>query len=213
MTTYRGSCHCGRVRFEVDAELDHVRVCDCSICRRRGALNHRVSKEQLRLLTPWEDLVLYQWGSHTAKDFFCPVCGILPFRRPSDPTLQERRDGIEPFDGWAVNVRCLEGVDLDTLPIRRIHGSHIQVAAPAAAACPDGAIPGDVLRFDVYGRFRLEVVRDADAWEVYQLGTGTRARDVSVLIPSELPADEIASYLDDLFHELGGPGQSVRRIL
>ena len=43
MTTYRGSCHCGKVRFEVDAEIDHVRSCDCSICRRRGALNYRVA--------------------------------------------------------------------------------------------------------------------------------------------------------------------------
>ena len=126
MKTYRGSCHCGAVRFEVDADIDHVRVCDCSICRKRGALNHRVPKENLRLLTPWQELVLYQWGSRTAKDFFCPTCGILPFRRPSDPTPQEVLEGVTPFDGWAVNVRCLEGVDLDALPVNRIYGSRIQ---------------------------------------------------------------------------------------
>jgi hypothetical protein len=79
MPTYRGSCDCGRVRFEVDAQLDHVRACDCSICRRRGALNHRVPKENLRLLTPWEDLTLYQWGSRTALDYL--------HRRPVDGTL------------------------------------------------------------------------------------------------------------------------------
>ena len=129
MTTLVGSCHCGRVRFEVDADIDHVRVCDCSICRRRGALNFRVPKEKLRLLTPWEDLVLYQWGSRTAKDYFCPTCGILPFRRPSDPTPQELREGVVPFDGWAINVRCLEGVDYDSLPIKRIYGSRIQHGA------------------------------------------------------------------------------------
>src|SRR5262245_2178057 len=123
MTTHRGSCHCGRVRFEVDAEIDHVRVCDCSICRRRGALNFRVAKQALRLLTPWEALSLYQWGTKTAKDYFCPVCGILPFRRPSDPTPQELKEGVLPFDGWAVNVRCLEGVDADSFPIRKIYGS------------------------------------------------------------------------------------------
>ena len=50
--TYQGSCHCGAVRFEVDAEIDQVRVCDCSICRRRGALLHRVEPEDLRFLTP-----------------------------------------------------------------------------------------------------------------------------------------------------------------
>ena len=125
MNTYKGSCHCGRIRFEVDADIDHVRVCDCSICRRRGALNHRVPKESLRLFSPWSDLVLYQWGSKTAKDYFCPVCGILPFRRPSDPTRQELAEGVVPFDGWAINVRCLEGVDLASIPIKKIFGSRI----------------------------------------------------------------------------------------
>ena len=127
MKTYQGSCHCGRIRFEVDADIDHVRSCDCSVCRRRGALNHRVAKESLRLLVPWSDLTLYQWGSRTAKDYFCPVCGILPFRRPSDPTAQELREGVEPFDGWAVNVRCLEDLDLDAIPVKKIHGSRIEL--------------------------------------------------------------------------------------
>ena len=85
-------------------------------------------KENLRLLTPWEELTLYQWATRTAKDYFCPTCGILPFRRPSDPTPQELREGVQPFDGWTVNVRCLEGVDLDALPIRRVQGSRIQLS-------------------------------------------------------------------------------------
>ena len=123
--TYSGSCHCGKIRFEVDADLDHVRVCDCSVCRRRGALIHRIEKDRLRLLVPWETMSLYQWGSRTAKDYFCPECGILPFRRPSDPTAQELIDGTEPFDGWGVNVRCLDGVDLQTIPIKQIFGSKI----------------------------------------------------------------------------------------
>jgi hypothetical protein len=129
LTNYRGSGHCGRVRFEVEADLDHVRVCDCSICTKRGALNHRVLRESLRLLTPWEDLAVYEWGSRTAKDYFCPKCGILPFRRPSDPTPQELREGVKPFDGWAVNVRCLEGVDLGAIPVKRIHGRRIRLDA------------------------------------------------------------------------------------
>ena len=126
MNTFQGSCHCGNIRFEVDADLDHVRVCDCSICRRRGALIHRVAKSQLRLRVPWARLSLYQWGSMTAKDYFCPVCGVLPFRRPSDPTPEELRAGVEPFDGWGVNVRCLEGVDIETIPVKRISGSRIR---------------------------------------------------------------------------------------
>ena len=60
-------------------------------------------------------------------DYFRPTCGILPFRRPSDPTPQELKDGMLPFDGWAVNIRCLEAVDIESFPIRRIFGSRIQL--------------------------------------------------------------------------------------
>ena len=129
MTKYQGSCHCGKVQFEIEAEIDHVRVCDCSICKQRGALNFRIPKEKLVLHTPWSELQLYQWGSFTAKDYFCPVCGILPFRRPSDPTTKELEDGVQPFDGWTVNVRCLKGVDLDSIPRRQIYGSKIVLDA------------------------------------------------------------------------------------
>ena len=54
--TYQGSRHCGRIRFEVDANLDHVRVCDCSICTKTGALIHRVDEDRFRLHTPIEEL-------------------------------------------------------------------------------------------------------------------------------------------------------------
>ena len=119
-TTYRGRCHCGKVRFEVDADLDHVRVCDCSICRMRGALNHRVPEADVRILTPLEELRLYEWNTKVAKDYFCPVCGILPFRRP--------RNGVGI---WTVNVRCLEGVDLDAIPIKRVAGSQLSIVGRA----------------------------------------------------------------------------------
>ncbi len=113
-TTHRGSCHCGRVRFEVDAEIDHARVCDCSMCRRRGALNFRVAPQDLRLLTPIEDLTLYQFHTLTAKDYFCPVCGIQPFRRARTAP-----------DLWTINLRCLEDVDLDALEIVHVQGSRL----------------------------------------------------------------------------------------
>jgi hypothetical protein len=80
--TYQGSCHCGDVRFEVDVDLDYARVCDCSLCRKRGALNHRIEESQIRLHTPLHAMTLYQWHTMTAKDYFCPRCAILPFRRP-----------------------------------------------------------------------------------------------------------------------------------
>jgi hypothetical protein len=114
MKTYRGSCHCGKVRFEVDVDLDHVRVCDCSICRKRGALSHRVEPSRLRVLTPLEELSVYRWHTRTATDYFCPVCGILPFRRPrTGPHL------------WTINVRCLEDVDLAVLRLVPVFGSQL----------------------------------------------------------------------------------------
>ena len=126
MTIYAGSCHCGAISFEIEAEIDHVRVCDCSVCHKRGALNYRVEKNDLILHSDWNELALYQWGSKTAKDYFCKVCGILPFRRPSDPTTEEIEHGIEPFEGWAVNVRCISGIDLKSLPKKEIFGSKIR---------------------------------------------------------------------------------------
>lgn len=112
--TYTGSCHCGEVQFEVDVDLNHVRVCDCSICRKRGALNHRVADLDLRIKTSLEDMTLYQWHTGVAKDYFCPKCGILPFRRPrTNPKM------------WAVNIRCLDGIELASIPIEHVYGSKL----------------------------------------------------------------------------------------
>ncbi|MGD1883123.1 MAG: hypothetical protein ACFB11_12490 [Paracoccaceae bacterium] len=80
----------------------------------------------MRLLTPLADLTLYEWGSRTAKDYFCPRCGILPFRRPSHPSEQELSEGVRRFDGWAVNTRCLDGFDPAAVPAQAIHGSKIK---------------------------------------------------------------------------------------
>lgn len=130
LKTYSGSCHCGAVRFEIDAEIDHARVCDCSICSKRGALIFRVADEDFRLLTPIAALSTYRWGSGTAIDYFCPTCGVLPFRKPSQPTAAERAAGVEPFTGWAVNLRCLEDFDPTTLPVRHIPGRALIIDSP-----------------------------------------------------------------------------------
>jgi hypothetical protein len=127
MPLYTTSCHCGGVRFEVIADIDHVRVCDCSIRRGRGTLNYRVPRENLRLLTGWESLTLYEWGSRTVKDYFRHADPCIPTYWQSVP--QELRGGAAPFDEWAVNVRCLDGLDLDSIPIERIFGSEIDYSA------------------------------------------------------------------------------------
>lgn len=126
--TYEGSCHCGHVKFDVTADIDHVRVCDCSICRARGALIVRVPEDAVTLHTPLSELTLYEWGSRTAKDYFCPKCGILPFRRPSMPTQAEINDGKPSFAGWAVNARCLADFDIFDVPHRRIIRADVPVA-------------------------------------------------------------------------------------
>ncbi|WP_299686780.1 GFA family protein [uncultured Tateyamaria sp.] len=125
MIRHTGSCHCGFVQFAITAEIDHQRICDCSICHKRGALMFRVPEAALTVQRPLADLTLYQWGSRTAKDYFCPQCGILPFRRPSAPTAAERTRGVAPFDGWAINLRCLDGFDPVALPVRHIPGRAI----------------------------------------------------------------------------------------
>ena len=67
------------------------------------------------------------------------------------------------------------------------------------------------MRFDVYGRFQLEVLREKGQWVVYKLGPGTQVRS-DFVIPSSVAAREVGTYLDDLLHELSGPNQSVRQL-
>jgi hypothetical protein len=65
------------------------------------------------------------------------------------------------------------------------------------------------MRFNIYGRFQLDVRRENDSWEVYRFEPGKRAKVNDVVIPATLEAEEIATYLDDIFHELSGPDQRV----
>ena len=66
------------------------------------------------------------------------------------------------------------------------------------------------IRVDVYGRFQLDIARENERWVAYRLEPGKRIRLTELAIPSSLEADEIAQFLDDLYHEMSGPGQSVR---
>lgn len=66
------------------------------------------------------------------------------------------------------------------------------------------------LRFDVYGRFHLEVYRIEGAWQVYRLGAGRKRLDGSVMLPRELTPSEIGKYLEDILHEYAVPGAEIR---
>lgn len=68
------------------------------------------------------------------------------------------------------------------------------------------------MKFSVYGRLLLEVQREQNRWTVYRLDAGKRNPAQDVVLPPELPEAEIATFLDDLFHELSRPGDSIRRM-
>lgn len=114
MQTYQGSCHFGLVRFEITADLDYVGVCDCSMCLRRRALMHAVDDNRFKVFTALKHLSLYTFNTHIARDYFCSRCGVLPFPRP------RRASHL-----WGINVRCLDDVDLNSIPVRSIAGSDL----------------------------------------------------------------------------------------
>ena len=110
---YQGSCHCGRVKFEVEGELKQVMACNCSICSRKGSLLWFVPREHLRLLTAEKDTKVYTFNKHVIKHHFCPSCGIHPFGEGVDPSGKRMA---------AINTRCLEGVDFEKLPVKHFDG-------------------------------------------------------------------------------------------
>lgn len=99
---HRASCHCGAVEFEVYLPNGLVgpRRCNCSFCRRRGAIAASAALQDIRILKGEEMLRLYQFNTMTARHYFCSVCGIY--------THHQRRSNPE---GYGFNVGCLEGVN------------------------------------------------------------------------------------------------------
>jgi hypothetical protein len=110
---YHGSCHCGRIRFEVEGELKNAMTCNCSICARKGAVMWFVPRDNLKLLTPDDAASTYTFNKHIIKHRFCPVCGMHPYGEGSDQ--QGNRMA-------AINVRCLEDVDLASIPTQQFDG-------------------------------------------------------------------------------------------
>lgn len=111
--THRGSCHCGRVAFEVEGTPDSALSCNCSICQRRGSLLWFVPRASLRLVTPDENASTYTFHRHAIRHRFCPVCGIHPYGEGTDPKGAAMA---------AVNLRCLEGIDLASIPVTPFDG-------------------------------------------------------------------------------------------
>jgi hypothetical protein len=110
---YKGSCHCGTVAFEVEGEIKNAIACNCSICQRKGSLLWFVPRDTLKLVTPENASHIYEFNKHRIKHRFCPNCGMHPYAEGSDPKGNRMA---------AVNVRCLEGIDLDSIPVSRVDG-------------------------------------------------------------------------------------------
>ena len=115
--TYEGSCHCGAVRYEVDLEPapDRAYACNCSICGRAGWLLAFLPAARFRLLAGQDALTDYQFGKKSIHHLFCSTCGVRSFARGN----------LNGKELAAVNVRCLEGVDLKTLKTREFDGNSL----------------------------------------------------------------------------------------
>jgi hypothetical protein len=123
VTVHRGGCHCGRVRFEVDAPARVQALdCNCSICRRTGFLHLIVPARAFRLLSGADALAEYTFGTGAARHRFCRHCGIKAFYVP-----RSHPDGID------VNVRCLDAGTIEALEIVPFDDGDREAATAAIA--------------------------------------------------------------------------------
>jgi len=113
---YKGSCHCGKVAFEVEGEVKEALACNCSICSRKGSLLWFAPREKLQLLTPDSNAGTYLFNKHLIRHRFCTTCGIQPYAEAVDPKGNKMA---------AVNIRCLEDFDFDAVPVRHFDGKAI----------------------------------------------------------------------------------------
>lgn len=111
--TYSGGCQCGNVRYEVQLDLAGVISCNCSRCRRLGSLLAFAPEESFTLLKGEEAMTDYTFNRHAIHHLFCSTCGIQSFARGTAP------DGRKMA---AINVRCLDDVDIDAMPVQKVDG-------------------------------------------------------------------------------------------
>lgn len=121
MAHHRGSCHCGAVRFEIEAEITELVTCDCSLCRKKNAVMTKVHESAFRLLAGEDKLSLYKWNSQVAQHFFCSLCGIYTFHRKR----------AQP-DHYSINAACLDDLDMASLPVHATAGLNMTLVAEDA---------------------------------------------------------------------------------
>lgn len=110
---YKGSCHCGQISFQAEGEISEVLSCNCSICQRKGSLLWFIPRNKFKLLTPEKDMSTYTFNKRFIKHHFCPKCGIHPFAEASDKAGKPMA---------AINVRCIQGVDVKSFPVKEFNG-------------------------------------------------------------------------------------------
>jgi hypothetical protein len=114
IVSYRGSCHCGAVRFRFRSEpITEGRRCNCSICVRKGAVvsARYYPPEDFEELPGAEALSVYRWGDRMVNHYFCKHCGIYPFH-----------DATTAPGHYRINLGCVEGIDTLTLAIELLDG-------------------------------------------------------------------------------------------
>lgn len=123
LVTHRGGCHCGAVRFEIDAPRDlEALECNCSRCSQLGYLHLIVPKTRFRLLSGEGALTTYTFNTGVAKHLFCSTCGVQSFYVPrSNP------------DGYSVNLRCLDRATIGEVKITPFDGQRWEESAGALA--------------------------------------------------------------------------------
>lgn len=119
--THAGGCHCGRVRFEVEAPARiEVAECNCSICTKAGYLHLIVAAEHFRLLRGRDELTTYTFNTGVARHYFCKHCGVKSFYVPrSHP------------DGVSVNARCLDDGTIESMTVLPFDGRNWDTARAA----------------------------------------------------------------------------------
>ncbi len=119
MTQHRGSCHCGGVRFLITETPTELTTCDCSLCVKKNALMTKVPETALEITAGADLLSLYEWNTRRAKHYFCKRCGIYVFHRKRAAP-----------DHFGVNVFCLDGFDVASVPRRATEGADMTVVDP-----------------------------------------------------------------------------------
>lgn len=116
MENYKGSCHCGKVQFEAQGDVKAGVSCNCSICHRKGTLLAFIPESNFKLISGADSLTDYQFGKKKLHHTFCSTCGVTAFASGAAP------DGTKMK---AINIRCLDGVDLKSLTIHEYDGKAI----------------------------------------------------------------------------------------